>query len=179
MATHKVINGLLYQCCWFLALLISWQTAVIVLSLLLFHGIRYEPKQHEYLRLLCIAILGIFLDGLWINLSIINVVDEYRDSLFNMPFWLMTVWVGFVLTIGSSLSWLAAKKRLFPWLCMVLGPLSYMAGERLEVVELTSEGLAVLAAQWFVIGWLLSNVGASASNSDPAQSITTRQSEMT
>lgn len=166
MATHKIINGLIFQCCWFLALLVSWQTALMGLGLLLIHGIKYEPKQHHYPSLLGAALLGMLLDTLWINLGYVVVSDPERANVFNLPLWLMITWVGFVLTVSSSLSWMSVKTKVFPWVCMILGPVSYMAGERLGVIELSRESLVILAGQWWVMGWITSKIVALTHSQD-------------
>lgn len=155
MNPHVVINGLIFQACWFLALLVSWQAGLIALAILLVHGLQYEPKARSYLGLAGIVGVGVLFDFSWVQLSWITFVDENRLNLLGFPVWLMVSWLAFCLTLDSSLSWLTKKRALFPWLCMVLGPVSYSAGERLGVIEIHGLGLFALAFEWLVVGKLV------------------------
>src|SRR5690606_30836195 len=70
------------------------------------------------------------------------------------PFWILSLWAGFALTLNHSMRWLTARPWLVAPLAAVIGPASYLAAARVwGAVRLTAppaEALATLALCWFV-----------------------------
>ncbi|MDJ0831948.1 MAG: DUF2878 domain-containing protein [Gammaproteobacteria bacterium] len=143
---------------WFWAQLIAfqilWFSAVIgrnewiMLSLLLIaaHFI-FTPSRGTDWRVIPIALIGITVDAT-LTLSGIFVFET-------LPLWLGLIWIGFVLTLGHSMIWL----RKLPWFVLVpigavAGTASYLAGWKLEAVELPmglTWTIATLAILWAIM----------------------------
>ena len=72
------------------------------------------------------------------------------------PLWIIVLWMGFAITLNSSLSWLKKKIKLSIVFGAIGGPLAYLAGEKLEAVTLMAPvTLIVIAIGWSIITPLL------------------------
>ncbi|WP_319781619.1 DUF2878 domain-containing protein [Oceanisphaera sp. IT1-181] len=113
---------------WLLAV-IGQNSLAWLLGLLILAHFMFTPSRVADLKVLSLALLGLSLDGLltWIGVF----------AFSHWPIWLVLLWVGFVLTLGHSLRWLAARPV---WqqalLGAVSGPSSYLSGWRLGAVDL-------------------------------------------
>ena len=151
---HKLANAILFQACWFAAILIGWQAALLPLVVLALHGLVAEAGQHAYARLLLLACLGIGVD------SALMYFGVYRfpavNGLFHplVPVWLMLIWLAFSLTLCSSLSWLKRWPMHFIVACGIFGPVSYAAGKRLHVIDFDLAFLPLISLLWLTIGGL-------------------------
>lgn len=142
---NRLINAILFQACWFLAILLGWQWAVVPLAMLLVHGVMCFLSIEMMGRLVAVAVMGIALDSLWMNLHLYRFPTE---STTLIPLWLMTLWFGFALTLPSSLVWLLSRPSWFVPVCALMGPLSYAAGRRLGALDFDEPVLLLLALQW-------------------------------
>ena len=150
--THKVINALLFQACWFSAILLGWPYAVLPLVLLIAHGLRFEPGQHAYVPLSLLVVGGLILDSLLIFSGHFVVPQPHPPSLGLTPLWLVCMWCAFALTLNSSLSWWQQFPKTFAMVCAVAGPMSYFAGTRFGVLEITATGFGFHAIAWLALG---------------------------
>ena len=72
------------------------------------------------------------------------------------PLWIIVLWMGFAITLNSSLSWLKKKIKLSALFGAIGGPLAYLAGEKLEAVTILSpNAIIVIAIGWAIITPLL------------------------
>ncbi len=143
---------------WFWAQLIAfqilWFSAVIgrnewiILSLLLIAAhFMFTPSRGTDWRVIPIALIGITVDTMltWGGFFVFET----------LPLWLGLIWIGFVLTLGHSMSWL----RKLPTLMLVpigavAGTMAYLAGWKLEAVELPmglTWTIATLAILWAIL----------------------------
>ncbi len=143
---------------WFWAQLIAfqilWFSAVIgrnewiILSLLLIAAhFMFTPSRATDWRVIPIALIGITVDAMltWGGIF----------AFETLPLWLGLIWIGFVLTLGHSMSWL----HNLPWFVLVpigavAGTASYLAGWKLEAVELPmglTWTIAILAILWAIM----------------------------
>lgn len=151
-----VINAILFQVCWFLAILSDWLWALVALVLLVFHAVMRFLNRKLALRLVLIAAVGIVVDSIWMNLSIVEFtsVAGVLSPLF-IPLWLMILWCAFVLTLNSSMAWLLQKPMWFVVACSVMGPVSYAAGRRLGALNFDDAHLLLLSLQWGLLACLI------------------------
>ena len=121
---------------------LAWLLGVLIVAHFLF-----TPSRGTDLKVLSLALLGIGIDGLltWGGVF----------AFSQWPVWLLLLWVGFVLTLGHSLRWLAARPI---WqqalLGAVSGPCSYLSGWRLGAVDLPlgpGISILILATIWALL----------------------------
>lgn len=149
---HILINALLFQILWFVAILGQWYWALIPLALMLTHlfFIRNDLPVN-ILPLLLLGVIGMTFDRTF-NYVGIYQFSEPSPSLpyLNLPIWLATLWLGFCFTLALSLAWLVKKAYVFVLACSLMGPLSYLAGRRLEALSFSDANIWILALEWCV-----------------------------
>lgn len=128
---------------WLLAV-IGQNSLAWLLGLLIVAHFVFTPSRGADLRVLSLALIGIGIDGLLTGGGVF--------AFSQWPVWLGLLWLGFVLTLGHSLRWLAARPL---WqqvlLGVVAGPSSYLGGWRLGAVALPLGpwvSMLILSAMW-------------------------------
>lgn len=150
---HVAVNGILFQCCWFLALLQGWLVALPILFLMLAHYVYTSVDRRWDSRILVgVTSIGILIDALMGAVGVFQF-GQTDPVLFvlGIPNWLCVVWLAFALTLNRSLRWLVSKPRWFVIACTVAGPLSYSAGRNLGVVQFSNYAIFFLMLEWFFI----------------------------
>ena len=106
----------------------------------------FQAEKNELVLILLVATIGVLLDStLEYNSIFVFPKTEY------IPLWLITLWFCFAATIRHSLGFLAQSKILQLLVGGIAAPLSYLAGAKFSVVQLTlSTGLSylILACIW-------------------------------
>ncbi|MGO2012942.1 MAG: DUF2878 domain-containing protein [Pseudoalteromonas sp.] len=129
MILHSLINFILFQAVWFIALLFERDS--LLPNLLLIVLMIYLSKQKKQDGLLVVI-------GLTIALSFEYVMVQLGLLTFKVapfPLWLALLWCGLLLCLNTSMQFL---NRL-PWyfsilLCAMFAPASYLAAARFEVL---------------------------------------------
>ena len=157
----KLINALLFQSCWFFAILSEWYFALSALLVLLIHLAfsiklsKTETHPIPWARLTFIGCVGITLDSLLMNANVYGF-DQSSEQIVDImvPNWLLIIWFAFVFTLRSSLYWLLTKHYWFIISCTLLGPISYLAGRRFGAIQFDDISVLFIAIEWLVIGFL-------------------------
>jgi hypothetical protein len=88
---------------------------------------KYSPTLHDDLKVLPLALAGICIDAILMQLGI------FQFAVF--PLWLLLIWVGFIWTLGHSLKMLRKLPiAVLAPLGAVAGTSSYLAGWRFGAV---------------------------------------------
>lgn len=145
MARHyPLINMLAFQGCWFACVLGGDLIGISsVLVFLLLHLWITRGKGLGFSLLLACA--GILFDSL---LSLLGVMRFGSDIWPPVPLWLTALWLAFSLTPRYALRWLQGKTLLAAGAGFVFAPVSYFAGQRLEVIDVSSAGYLIIALSW-------------------------------
>ncbi|MBB1293480.1 MAG: hypothetical protein ACJAVX_000591 [Pseudoalteromonas rhizosphaerae] len=130
MTLRSVINFLLFQGVWFLALFLEQRAIIPILLIIILMLCLSQQKQQDML-LLCY--------GLMISLSFEYLMVEVGFLSFSIspfPLWFILLWCALLLTINTSMQFLHRT----PWylamlLCAVFAPASYIAGARFGALE--------------------------------------------
>tara|TARA_B100000795_G_scaffold146770_1_gene109996 strand:- start:32 stop:544 length:513 start_codon:yes stop_codon:yes gene_type:complete len=169
--TSKVINFIFFQLVWFICIIGAatneTHTAVAFsLLIVLFHIYLTKYKKNELKILLLASIIGFLFDGFLLKSELVLYAD-HGWSYSITPLWIIILWMGFAITLNSSLSWLKKKLNLSILFGAIGGPLAYLAGEKLGAVTLlTSDTLLVIATGWAIITPLLILVSNKISKND-------------
>jgi hypothetical protein len=151
---HNLANALLFQLCWFAAILLDWYWALPAFMLLVLQ-VWAGAKVRVLWPLLGIALAGIVADTIFVQFGVYSFPQERLTLPGGEPVWMALLWVAFVLTLPYSLNWLVQKRLAFIITCAVAGPLSYSAGVRLDVMAFGWTALPVIAGLWAGIGLLV------------------------
>ena len=132
MKLFSVINFISFQLCWFTAATYKQEGLLIIGAILTFHFL-LSPKKIADIKVLSIALVGIFVDQILIISQIIQLPQSSEQWSF-IPLWLIFLWCSFAWCFNHSLHWLL--KLALPKVAVlggVFGALSYYAALRLEV----------------------------------------------
>ena len=149
---HILTNALLFQALWFVAILGEWYWAFIPLALMLAHLLSIRKQLPvSIFPLLLLGCFGMIID------SVLKYIGVYQFSVvspaipyLDLPIWLATLWLGFCFTLPLSLAWLVKKTYLFVFACSLMGPISYLAGRRLEALNFSDDNIWFLVLEWCV-----------------------------
>jgi len=128
-ALRSIINFVLFQGVWFLALLLENKALIpIVGIIILMLFLSQQKKQDMILLLLGLAIALVF-EFVMVRFELLGF------KVYPFPLWFALLWSALILTINTSMQFLT---RL-PWylsifVCAVFAPASYWAGARFEVI---------------------------------------------
>lgn len=146
---HNVLNAILFQLCWFSAILGEWYLALIPLLVMFVHIVIL--KTPGLFLLLALSLIGMCFDSIYHFLGVYQFESNTAVIPFlNLPLWLAVLWLAFCMTLPISLVWMLRKPYLFVIGCSILGPLSYLAGRRLGVLEFSDSNLWFLILEWCV-----------------------------
>ncbi|WP_416308281.1 DUF2878 domain-containing protein [Neptunicella sp. SCSIO 80796] len=150
-----VINALLFQVIWFIAIFGPWYLAVVPLLLLLWHYIKTSQSRFiDSMMLLVVSTYGLAVDSL---MSLVGLFEfDPQQALFAnaIPLFLPILWLAFAMTIHRSLYWLVNKSGWFILLCVSIGPLSYVAARSASAVVFDHQTLIFIVIEWLSIGFL-------------------------
>lgn len=153
---NRLANFLLFYVGWFACVAgagrgVLWAGPAMVAVLLLAHLALAAKPVREGLLVLIVGLLGFAVDTLQASAGI------YAFSGATIPWlcppWMAALWMLFATTLNGSMEWLAGRYRLAVVVGALFGPLSYLAGERLGAIALSSDTAASLAG--IAIVWAL------------------------
>lgn len=149
LVTRLWFNIVWFQLCWLSAVLL--QQPLVVAALLLVHLILLPNKKQEMAFIFLCAIPGLLIDSAltWFGLFQFSV-----PTTFILPAWLILLWFCFSATLNISLKYFADKLWLSALAGAIGGCSSYLAGARLDAVELGfsfAASAVILAPIWAVL----------------------------
>lgn len=143
---YPLINMLAFQGCWFACVLGGDLIgSSSVLAFLLLHLWITRGKGLGFSLILACA--GILFDSL---LSLLGLMSFGPGIWPPIPLWLAALWLAFSLTPRHALGWLQGRSRLAAALALTMAPLSYFAGQRLQVLEIGNSGYLMIALAWAI-----------------------------
>ncbi|GAB3099084.1 DUF2878 domain-containing protein [Aestuariicella hydrocarbonica] len=166
----KLLNGLLFQLGWFLAVLGGDYWALVALVIMVFvHGAFWVRDRREWWLVVTVTVVGSCLDSVWVLLGFLvpdPVLDHSVELGFlqsqslqpewlqtRIPLWLVCIWAMFSMTLTHVLSWLSRRYLLAALLGAMAAPLSYWSGAQLSGMAIgVPVGLSLLV---IAIGWAL------------------------
>ena len=134
----KLFNIAGFQICWWLCVLceknnLPYIGPLFMLIFIILHLFFISKLKKEYKLIILSSILGILIDGSFKLTGMIDYIGDSNNSFF-VPLWIIAMWAGFSSTINHSLFWLK-KLNFFSFLLgSIFGPLSYIAGYKLNVI---------------------------------------------
>lgn len=128
------MNAVMFQCCWFAAILGSTYSALITLILALaiyFYSLHLIGARIPYMALMVtgLSVVGYMGDTLIARQT--GLVYSNSLGLF-APIWLLVLWIAFAATLELSMKWIFIKFWLTAVVGLFLVPVSYFAGIHLS-----------------------------------------------
>jgi len=109
-----------------------------------------NPAREIKLILSC-GLLGFIVESFHFQTNFLSYQGYIFPNIFFPPIWIICMWIGFAATLNHSMFWMKGR-----WFVMILlgaffGPISYVAGVGLEVINFNfsySLSLFVLSLVW-------------------------------
>lgn len=147
--SHKIVNAILYQGGWFACMLSSHLLIGILITvvMLVLHLWQADAMGRETCFITLCASLGYGIDYVFHLTNNLNLCLNTNNS-----FYLFIIWILFITTLRSSLSFTLNKKR-YALSLGLLAPLAYLIGQNLGRVHYT--GLSSILLHTFSWGALM------------------------
>jgi hypothetical protein len=151
-----LINFVLFQLAWFAGILgAAHRQAFIGILVMVLCGVIHlrslprASRRAEYVLMFQCFCLGTLIDTVLMHAGIM-VYASPNPIGFISPLWMSLLWVALAMTLNHSLAWLKNKYWLSAILGSIAGPLSYLAGIRLDAGSMPHENysLATLSIVW-------------------------------
>jgi hypothetical protein len=163
-----LVNVVVFQIGWVLSVIggaqqMPWLGPLAALIAFAIHLHAARKPFEEVLLVLSCALIGACFDSILVAAGWVT----YKAGLFNehfAPYWIITMWMLFAMTLNVSMRWLRGKTKLAAILGFCGGPASYIAGEALGGIVLINQfaALAALAIGWSImmpmLMWLSENL---------------------
>lgn len=126
----NILNAVLFQSCWFIAVLLKTEYALFAIAAVLavyFYSIRNHQASlsHMAIFLLLFSLVGFLGD----SLIAFNTGLVYNRNLGMLgPVWLLVLWMAFATTLMFSMKWIFMNAWLTVFVGVFIAPLSYVAG---------------------------------------------------
>lgn len=120
-----------------------WVGLLVVAGHLVIHLLWTQNRRREIVFLLLVALLGTAVDSAQKAGGLLNYASD-APWPWLAPLWITAMWVLFATALTTSLRWLQGRVWLAAALGAVFGPLSYVAGERLD-------GIGFNYGFWFTV----------------------------
>lgn len=152
----NIINAVLFQLCWFLAVLGGWIWVLPAVVVMAMHYYASSRNVVLDVRLpLVVGGTGMAMDGLLHASGIYAFPSEpLLPAPAAVPLWLCLLWLAFGLTLNRSLAWLVQRNSLFMLLCCVAGPLAYAAGRQAGAISFSDHAVAAMVVEWLLVALL-------------------------
>ncbi len=151
-----IINFAGFQLAWFAAVLsaaalVPAVGAAVIAGVIALHLARAaNPRAELALLLLCGAV-----GGAWDSLLVAQGFVAYPSGNIATgiaPYWIVLMWMLFATTLNVSMGWLKGRPLLAAGFGLFGGPLSYLAGQKLDGIMLVEPVSAMIALG---VGWAL------------------------
>lgn len=135
---HKIVSFVLFNALWLSA--VAGRESYILLSgflLVLQFFYSVAVAKVSWTLILRLFAVGLLLEAISISLGVIDFTGGY------FPLWLMMLWLGFSAMAPVALDWLVPKPMFAILVGAVSGPLSYVAGIKLNAGTISSMPLVI------------------------------------
>lgn len=157
------INFIAFQIVWFAAVLGAaygaWWAGPVALAGFAAYHLRRGVGRRGDLRLMGIAVLlGFGIDTL-MAASGLSIYASPVPAAPIAPFWILSLWAGFALTLNHSMHWFTARPLLAAPMAALFGPISYYGAGRawgaVTIAEPVLLALGVLGMCWLIAMFVL------------------------
>ena len=144
-----ILNVVLFQLTWVSAAVLNEVYALMSLCFLLFTlGFSPLDKNTIIKRMVLAVLLGVIMDSIMSHLGIYQYSDTAIIPMFNIPVWLLIMWLGFACSLCLSLDWAVKKPAMFILLCAAFGPASYLVGVKIGIIFIVDSAMLYMAMAW-------------------------------
>lgn len=160
---NNVINIVWYQVLWFIAILGQTRYEWALVLLLVLHLLLVPNWRADFKVMLTCGLVGIISDSTLTHFGVYEFTPD--PSLLGVPlpipFWLMTIWIGFAGTLLHSFSFFMTRPLVGTLIVAGIAPFSYAAGVRFGAVGFGPEApiaMMIIGAAWLCLMPILGRI---------------------
>ncbi len=147
-AFSRIVNLLLFQGVWFLAILGAaagngWIGAAGLGIFVIVHHLTSPTAKADCQLALLACLIGAFAETTLVQTHLVSYASNTPFSGF-APVWLLSLWAAFALTMNGCIAWLQNRLVLASFFGATGGPLSYFGGLKLGAATTESETILLL-----------------------------------
>jgi len=162
---NNIINAVWYQALWFTAILGQTTYEWALVLLLGLHLVLVPNWQQELKVMLACGLVGITADSTLTHFGVYVFTPDpaLMGVPLPIPFWLMTIWIGFAGTLLHSFSFFMTRPLVGTLIVAAVAPFSYAAAGRLGAVSFGPEApvaMMIIGAAWLLVMPLLGRISA-------------------
>jgi len=150
-----LVNAAIFQLGWIVSVLYGNVAAGLVFVIAVaVYGVFYLRSQSDILLICSVILLGYLGDTLLGSLGILI----YPSGRVFPPFWMVTLWLLFAMSLPWSLRWIAQRRFWFILFSAIGGPLSYVIGVNLTAVQFGNGivyAVTLVSMLWLAHGLLI------------------------
>lgn len=144
-----IVSAVVFQITWISAAFLYTQLAMLgVAGLYLLLKFSSEPKFTIMVFSVVGVSLGIIMDAALYTFQIYGFPTTQVMPMINIPLWLLLMWLAFTSSLFSTLHWALNKPMVFIAICAVFGPLSYVVGKQIGIIEFEMAHLWGMVLAW-------------------------------
>lgn len=153
--SHLAVNLLCYQAAWF-ALVLSaaageaWLGVTLGWAIVALHLWLVRSRAEQVLVASAVG-LGLVIESVLVSSELVRYASPRVTLPWLPPFWILTLWAVFAITLRHSLRWLQGHLGMATAVGAIFGPLAFRVGEALGAVQFAPERGAsylALAVAW-------------------------------
>lgn len=155
----QALNFIAFQILWFGSVIGGgalgkpWIASLSMVPLVLL-ALSQPSRFLDFKLAITATVMGLSLDYLWIKLGILSF-----NGFSIPPMWMGFLWFGFALTINHSMKFFRDLPIAGPFAVGLFGPITYLAGEKLEAVMILDYFLLTLIIPtWMLLFHLLRTI---------------------
>jgi len=137
----KVLNAIFFYIIWWgciLGIQYSYNYLGPILTIIvgIFHLNIITDFKKEAKLILAVGLLGLIVESFHLHSNLLDYNGYiFTNSLFP-PLWILCMWLGFAGTLNYSMFWMKGRWILMIICGAIFGPMSYLAGVKLGVLNL-------------------------------------------
>jgi len=155
----KVLNYMFFYVGWVLSLQQAslgkpYLAPAIVAAILVIHLFTVRKVLAEVLIIASIALIGTFIDTLYLLAGAIHYQAGYQTAPWLAPLWLTGIWALYAMCLNYSLSWLKGHDLIAGVLGGSCTAICYSAAERVGAIEIIAPRVLLLTfigVIWFFL----------------------------
>lgn len=153
-----IANAVIFQVGWILSVSFGTPAAVAVSFIaLLLYSLYFLDKSQDMFLIVSVVLIGLTVDTFMGSVGVL----VYPSGRIFPPFWMVTLWMLFAMTIPWSLNWLVRKKYWFVLFSAIGGPISYFIGVQMSPVKFGFGAIfsaILLATIWAIVGFMIHQI---------------------
>jgi len=136
----KISNAAFFYIIWWGCVLgvklgYNYLGVIFTLLFIIVHLKLISNQREEMKLILASALLGIIVEACHLHTNLLSYQGYIFSNTLLPPIWIICMWIGFSGTLNYSMFWMKGRWLMMVVLGAIFGPISYIAGVKLGVIN--------------------------------------------